>query len=140
MDLGLAALFCLCSALATAFICSRAERIGRAANVISNPDGERRLHGRPTPLIGGLAILLPVYLLSMIFSLHQPLSEGLVALFTASALMLVLGFVDDRWAISPVWRLFALCFISFSLLSIEPVFVLHSVKFTLFQHAYDWEL
>src|ERR1700744_980351 len=111
MDLVLVVLLCLASAAATAFICSRADHIGRPANVISSPDGERRLHARPTPLVGGLAILFPVYLLTLLYCLHQPLSAGIIALFTASALMLVLGFVDDRWAISPVWRLFALCFI-----------------------------
>ena len=114
--------------------------LGRSAKLISEPDGQRRLHLRPTPLVGGLAILTPVYLISIFYSFIQPLDPGLVALLSASALMLIVGYLDDRLGISPVWRLFALCFIAFSLLSIMPMFGLHSLKIWLFQQHYDLEL
>lgn len=134
--MALTALLAFASALFTAALCSRADSLGKSAKLISEPDGERRLHPRPTPLVGGLAILIPVYLVSIGYSWLQPPDPRVSALLGASALMLVVGFLDDRMAISPVWRLFALSLIAFTLLQIEPSFVLHQPRVWLFGHEY----
>ena len=138
--MAITALLAFASALFTAALCSRAEGLGKSAKLISEPDGYRRLHARPTPLVGGLAILAPVYLISIGYSWYQPLDPRLVALLCASSLMLVVGFVDDRVAISPVWRLFALCVIAFTVLQIEPSFVLHRPRLWLLEKEYFLQL
>ena len=46
--------------------------------------------------------------------------------------MLVIGIIDDRANLSPVWRIVALTFIVFTVFSIIPLFVLHTLRFGLF--------
>ena len=86
-------------------ICSFAAPIGETLGLIDRPDGRRKLHARATPLVGGLAIALPVAgaaLWQAATTEFWPLQAtlGLVVL----AFML-LGMADDRHHISPAWRL-----------------------------------
>lgn len=70
--------------------------IGKSLNIIDCPDGEeRKLHDRPTPLVGGLAIMVPTLLSGLFFSIIY----GIAALGILSflyACMLILGLLDDR--------------------------------------------
>ena len=120
------------SAIATLGICALAHRLAFIAHLTSKPDGERRLHAHETPLMGGIAVLVPVLVLTLIYASIFPMSSMMHGAVIASIVMLIIGILDDRLTISPVWRLVGLSFICFGLFPFEPSFVLHSLDIWLF--------
>jgi len=92
-----------------------AETIGNRLRIMDRPDNRRKRHTKDTPLVGGVAILLP----SLIW-VAGALMTGLVAdSGTLAALMLcatgvgLIGFADDQAAIAPLTRiLFLLVFLA----------------------------
>jgi UDP-GlcNAc:undecaprenyl-phosphate GlcNAc-1-phosphate transferase len=94
-------------------LCYLAPLIGRALGLMDDPGAKAHsLHARPTPLIGGFAVVLPSFLLSSVYAIcagfligggGSPLSSKWVYLLVAT-LMLV-GAVDDRVQLSARQRL-----------------------------------
>jgi UDP-GlcNAc:undecaprenyl-phosphate GlcNAc-1-phosphate transferase len=77
--------------------------------------------------MGGIAVLVPVLVSALIFSAVLPMSMVMREAFFASAFVLIIGVLDDRLGLSPMWRIVALSFVCFGLFSFNPFFVLHSV-------------
>ena len=48
--------------------CSLAGPVGRLLGVIDYPDGGRKSHARPTPMIGGIALMVPLLLVALVGS------------------------------------------------------------------------
>jgi UDP-GlcNAc:undecaprenyl-phosphate GlcNAc-1-phosphate transferase len=92
--------------LAVFAFCSLAGPVGRLLGVIDYPDGGRKSHARPTPLIGGIALMVPLLLVALVESIAR---GGTGAIFESLVLVgggfLVLGWYDDRHHIQPAVRL-----------------------------------
>jgi UDP-GlcNAc:undecaprenyl-phosphate GlcNAc-1-phosphate transferase len=77
--------------------CSLAGPVGRLLGVIDYPDGGRKSHARPTPMVGGIALMVPLLLVALA---EGTLYGGNFEIFTALLLVgggfLVLGWYDDR--------------------------------------------
>ncbi len=104
-------------------ILSAARPLGERLGVIDHPDTVRKLHARATPLIGGLAIMVPL-LLWAITGLFWPILADdapipLAVLVCGGGAALV-GFLDDRSSRSPVLRLVVLLALSVLALLISP--------------------
>ena len=101
--LGMAAGCCL--ALATAIW---ARPLGAALGVMDKPDGTRKLHAAPTPLVGGIGLFLAlaagVALQAAAFGRASP---AVTAIALVSGVFFLLGFMDDRKHINPWLRLAA---------------------------------
>ena len=54
--------------LTVAACCSLAGPVGRMLGVIDYPDGGRKSHARPTPMVGGIALMLPLLLVAAVES------------------------------------------------------------------------
>lgn len=122
----------------TLAFCLYARRLGHALGVLDVPDGRRKRHGHVTPLVGGLAVLVPVLALILGQALTSDFAPLYGSLGFALAAFLALGFVDDRRHVRPLYRLLvsvALCaavlwlvpglridFLTFSFLG-YPIFV-----------------
>lgn len=89
----------------TILICCFSHILAQQLQIMDYPsasDDGRKSHPHPTPLTGGLAILLPT-LIAMLFAFDsQPV---LAAIALCGLFFLGLGLLDDRQHISPVWRL-----------------------------------
>ena len=68
------------------------------------PPGGRRIHSRPTPLLGGVAIVVGVLLASLP---NLPLNPQYEAILLGTVLICVLGAVDDAVALRPWVKLVA---------------------------------
>jgi len=99
--------------------------------VMDKPDGERKLHGTETPLIGGLAILVPTFAVSLLYCLAASKPTMLLAV-GAAALVLVIGLLDDRAGLSAEWRAMGVAGVIAILLAIDPLFILHTLSFQFF--------
>jgi UDP-GlcNAc:undecaprenyl-phosphate GlcNAc-1-phosphate transferase len=92
-------------------ILSFAGLLGRLLGVMDQPDNVRKIHARPTPLIGGLAITTPLLLWSLAGIIWPVLAQhatvSVVGIVCGGGATL-LGFLDDRRSLSPTLRLVTL--------------------------------
>ena len=86
--------------------CSLATPIGRILGVIDYPDGGRHSHARPTPLVGGIALMVPLFLVAVAEAVWYGPSGGIfLTLAAAGCGFLLLGWYDDRDHVPPAVRL-----------------------------------
>ncbi|NCN22345.1 hypothetical protein GW934_02510, partial [Candidatus Falkowbacteria bacterium] len=91
------------SAVFTFFIA----KIARYYKIIDNPSGEkgRKIHKKPTPLLGGLGIFLAYFLL--LFILSDRFLSGdlnifhLLGFFTGALILIIGGALDDKYNLQP---------------------------------------
>jgi UDP-GlcNAc:undecaprenyl-phosphate/decaprenyl-phosphate GlcNAc-1-phosphate transferase len=129
-SLGLA---CVYAALVALIIGTNADRLALLLTLYDRPGG-RKLHKRPTPLMGGLVLvvaLVPIIIAYMLS--YEPEGIGHWALASFAVTMIgsaLVGIFDDRKPFS-ARRRFAITLALFSLLLIiEPRFALQSLQFT----------
>ena len=95
----------LIAAAYTLAICTMANKVGTLLGAVDSPDGVRKTHEADTPLVGGFAVVLPF----VFVSIYLGSFSGFVPLYFVLALVilgsLILGYVDDRSHIRPIWRL-----------------------------------
>jgi UDP-N-acetylmuramyl pentapeptide phosphotransferase/UDP-N-acetylglucosamine-1-phosphate transferase len=73
------------------------------AGVVSNPDA-RRVHARPTPLLGGIAIFIAALASLVIFGKGSEYGHGL-GMLIGVALIVLVGFLDDLYHIPALVKL-----------------------------------
>lgn len=77
------------------------------------PDGDRKRHDKPIPLLGGLAIFASFWLIIFWlitftdFNYNNLQFSSLLGVFVGSLILIIVGFLDDKYKISPAWRLVA---------------------------------
>src|SRR5580765_2133718 len=107
---------------AALFICANAWNIGNALGVMDHPDHYRKSHGQATPLVGGIAILVPLFLWLGAKLLSDSLGDR--SLFTALLIcgggVAALGFADDQTPVSPLARVLLVIFFLVLALFIDP--------------------
>jgi len=100
-----------------------AEKIGSVLGVIDYPDDTRKTHVRATPLVGGIAMMVPMILWSLAgLALPAITQNGYVPLagVICGTVAALLGFFDDRRPLSPLLRLSALLALTAVALWIDP--------------------
>ncbi len=88
----------LISLIATPLVKILAAKVG----AIDVPKDERRIHKKPMPLMGGLAIYIGVVVSSLIF---LPMERTLISILLGATLILISGIVDDIKGMSPKLKL-----------------------------------
>ena len=101
--------------------CSFADRIGHWLDVIDHPDNGRKHHARPTPLVGGIALMVPLLLFMPVEVAVSPtLVDLFVVLGVAGIGFMALGLFDDRHQAPPGIRLLISTGLCGGLLLLEP--------------------
>lgn len=92
---------------AALLICLNAETLGRRLRVMDHPDNERKNHTTATPLVGGIAILLPLLIWLTGAALSGPVGDRQVlsVLMIGAAGVGLVGFADDQAPITPLSRI-----------------------------------
>jgi UDP-GlcNAc:undecaprenyl-phosphate GlcNAc-1-phosphate transferase len=125
----------LIAVFASISICVNAETIGRQIGVMDHPDSQRKTHAKPTPLVGGIGILVPllVWLGGALASGALVLSPTVAVLMVCGAGVGLVGFADDQIPISPLSRiLFLLVFLSAEFV-IDPALIAPSLNWGSFE-------
>lgn len=94
------------SLLLTPFARILAMRIG----AVDRPDGKRKLHKEPVPLLGGVAVYLAVVVgllaaQQTTFAASVPLARLSNVLILAAGFVCLLGCIDDRWDLNARFKL-----------------------------------
>jgi UDP-GlcNAc:undecaprenyl-phosphate GlcNAc-1-phosphate transferase len=113
-------------------LCSRSMVIGKRLRLLDVPQG-RKLHTRPTPLMGGIVLIAVVLPISLVWTaLYAPSSwRGTMYLWlVASGLMALLGLADDRHTLSATIRLVLSFLILGALAYFDPAY---NIRFLVFE-------
>lgn len=87
-------------------ICEKADYLGAKLGVVDRPDRNLKSHKKPTPLIGGLALLVPLTALLVMGTAETPnYAPFFVTLAVVAFSFWLLGFLDDRHNLPPTYRL-----------------------------------
>ena len=113
-------------------LCLAAAPLGRFLGVVDVPDGRRKTHSRETPLVGGIATVLPVLAMAVVLASTTSFAPLYASLAVILALFLLLGLVDDRRHIRlrPLWRLGISVAASIAVLVAVPGLELTFLKFS----------
>lgn len=120
----------------------KAQALGVYLRIMDVPDpyGGRKRHERPTPLVGGLGVIVPVLAvtaLAIVFDTGASLAQrgDLLWVGLATLAMFLVGLVDDRFELSARPRLlFAVLTLTLALL-ITPALSLSFLRFTFWPDA-----
>ena len=86
--------------------CSLAGPVGHLLGVIDHPDGGRKSHARPTPMVGGIALMVPLLIVALVEARWgRPQAEIFSTLLVVGCGFLLLGWLDDRHHLPPGVRL-----------------------------------
>jgi len=120
--------YVLCGAL-TLVVCIFSRQIGAYLALIDEPDRKRKNHARPTPLVGGLAIIVPLVLTTAVLALEDGQFRLYGTLMLALIAYFMCGLVDDYRPQSPWLRLTVCAAAALGAITVVPLF---GVKFLWF--------
>jgi UDP-GlcNAc:undecaprenyl-phosphate/decaprenyl-phosphate GlcNAc-1-phosphate transferase len=109
----IAALTFVAAALSAAVAVPLITALATRWRLLDYPDGDRHLHDRPVPRLGGVAVFVGLTLaislsavMAPVFVQATPWAAPLNrALLAGSAILFVVGLLDDVRGVSPVWKL-----------------------------------
>lgn len=87
------------------------KNIALSLKVIDLPDGARKIHQKPMPLLGGIAIFLAFWLVAGYFLFFyqiygmELLAKKMIGVFLASLILVIMGAIDDKKQLSAKLRL-----------------------------------
>ncbi len=103
--------------------------LSRKFNILDCPKDDRRLHKKPTPLLGGLGIFLSFFL--MLFLISDKLVIGnleyshWLLFFLGATLLLIGGVLDDKYNLKPIfqiiWPILAVLLVILGGINIEKI-------------------
>jgi UDP-GlcNAc:undecaprenyl-phosphate GlcNAc-1-phosphate transferase len=133
-DTGMVLVVMFAAALASMAICFAAKPIARALNLFDLPDGVRKIHPNKTPLVGGLAVVVPTLAAAFWLATSTRYLPFYVTLLAAVLLSFLIGLWDDRQHIKPHWRLAISLIIAAGVFAFAPALEVTFFHFT-FQKA-----
>jgi UDP-GlcNAc:undecaprenyl-phosphate GlcNAc-1-phosphate transferase len=108
--------------------CSFAAPMGRLLGVIDYPDGGRKSHARPTPMVGGIALMVPLLLVASVKTLLGDAPVGIFATLVVLGLgFLILGWYDDRQHALPSARLIVASGLFGAVILLQPDLLLSEI-------------
>ena len=97
-----------------------ARPIGEWLRVLDAPDGQRKIHPVVTPLTGGLAVGVPTLLALFYGALETDFLPLYLSIAAAGLACLLLGLLDDRAHIRPIYRLLLSLVMALAVLEVVP--------------------
>ena len=99
-------------------------------NIMDNPDNIRKLHTIPTPLTGGLFLILSLSVDNFLSNNYASIS--FIKIFYFHALLtsaFIIGFLDDSKSLLPITRLILLSVMLFVFIKLIPELKIQNIKF-----------
>lgn len=101
----------LLSCIITPFI----KNIAQKYNIVDQPDGDRKIHIKSTPLLGGVSIffvqslLIIIYLYSGFLTDIKISQRFIYSILIGSFILFIGGFLDDKYNLKPRYQIFFSC-------------------------------
>lgn len=104
----------------TLLLCASAPTIANVLGIVDLPDGRRKRHPHPTPMVGGLAIVAPFVVLCVAIALDRNGDVLYPTLALTAAAFFALGLADDQHHVKPKYRLIVSTVICLIVLYVSP--------------------
>lgn len=116
-------------------ICKKASTIGKFFKIIDYPNNKKKIHSKPTPLIGGLIFFINIKLFlvfdilsgsnivngsQLLYDLRFISIKQIIILFISSFSIYVVSFYDDIYDVSPFKKIFCFSIILYLLIISNP--------------------
>lgn len=110
-------------------VCCASRQIGQLTQLVDRPDGVRKLHPQATPLVGGLAVLVPSFSLTpMVSATSNGAPHYLAVAVMAGLAAMILGAADDRFNVNAWFRLATLAVAAMLAMVFDPTFMLNNLR------------
>jgi UDP-GlcNAc:undecaprenyl-phosphate GlcNAc-1-phosphate transferase len=109
--------------------------IGKKTKLIDKPDKIRKLHKKPTPLLGGIMVFSSFVLINLYLIFFKDLNSSSLIILASCVGCLVLGFVDDIKKISYKYK-FLILIIIFLFVSLDTNFQINKIYFSTFNKEF----
>jgi UDP-GlcNAc:undecaprenyl-phosphate GlcNAc-1-phosphate transferase len=120
------------SLLTIYFINKYRKEIGKKTKLIDKPDKIRKLHTRPTPLLGGIMVFSSFFFINLYLIFFQDYNSSFLIIFSICAGCLVLGLIDDIKKISYKYKFLILIFF-FLFVSFDTNLQINRIYFSTFE-------
>ena len=109
--------------------------------VIDKPDSSRKFHSKPTPLAGGIILIINIFLFYLIKIIFYDVLDSKIFfksffdlnIFLLSCfLIFTLGFIDDKSNLNPLIKFFSTMLIIGLFLCLDPSLKIKIIKFSFF--------
>ena len=87
----------------SAFLTPLSIKFAKHVGAVDVPDGKRKVHKKPIPSMGGIAIFVSFLIGYMLF---VPKSDQMLSVLIAGFIIVLTGMCDDIKPLSPKWKLF----------------------------------
>lgn len=104
--------------------------ISKYLNIYDKPNNILKKHQSKVPILGGLQIFINIsfFLLYYIFNSNNLELEFVIVYFT-SAILFLIGLLDDKYSISPNLRLFSIILTIFLFLFFQNNYLINNIEF-----------
>ena len=113
------------------------KKIAKLLNIYDIP-GHRKIHLKPTPLIGGVFLITNFIIFLIFFINDNNLTnstfyieniKNLIIFFLTVFLFFLLGFIDDKINLSPISRILAFCVFLFVVIKNDQSLLINKIEF-----------
>jgi UDP-GlcNAc:undecaprenyl-phosphate GlcNAc-1-phosphate transferase len=116
--------------LVALLVCLNGRTLGLAAGLMDRPDGERKLHARETPLVGGVGVIAGIAVGAGYLAVALPQVGAFVGGSAAIVLAaFAIGLADDRDHVCPWRRLLSLAVLAAITVTLVPSLNVRSLHF-----------
>jgi UDP-GlcNAc:undecaprenyl-phosphate GlcNAc-1-phosphate transferase len=126
----------LFSLLIIYFINKYRKEIGKKTKLIDRPDKIRKLHKKPTPLLGGIMVFSSFILINLYLVFFQGIDKTSLIVFSSCTGCFILGLIDDIKRISYKYKFLILTIIFYSFLSFDPNLQINKIYFSTFNEEF----
>lgn len=123
------------SLLTIYFINKYRKEIGKKTKLIDKPDKIRKLHTRPTPLLGGIMVFSSFFLINLYLLFFQDFNSSFLIIFLICTGCLILGLIDDIKKISYKYK-FLILIILFLFVSFDTNLQINKIYFSTFKKEF----
>lgn len=110
--------------------------IAKKTKLIDNPDEIRKLHKKPTPLLGGIMLFFSFFFINLSLILSQDLNKTFIIIFICCTFCLLLGLIDDIKKISYKYKFSILIIFFFLVTYLDPNLQINKIYFATFNKEF----
>ena len=105
------------------------KKISKKTKLLDRPDRIRKLHKKPTPLLGGIMAFSSFFLINLYLIFLHGLNKTSFIIFACCLSCLILGLIDDVKKVSYKYKFLALITIFYLFISLDPNLRLNKIYF-----------
>jgi UDP-GlcNAc:undecaprenyl-phosphate GlcNAc-1-phosphate transferase len=106
------------------------KKISKKTKLLDKPDRIRKLHKKPTPLLGGIMAFSSFFLINLYSIFLHDLNKTSFIIFACCLCCLILGLIDDVKRVSYKYKFLILIAIFYLFISLDPNLRLNKIYFS----------